>query len=173
MTDNPANNPAEVAGPTCPHCGVGIGEHEAELCLNKWVGETVTHVVPRRLWIATSDGGKSATMTSEYRQRVEKWVEEHPVVFGKPMWVAHWDIYPRYSSDISAAWEVVEEMRRKAPSDTWFCVWNAWETNRWVAGYMEYDMDGDITWTDESADALAAPLAICRAAVLAATGENT
>lgn len=159
MTDNPANNPAEVAGPTCPHCGVGIGEHEAELCLNKWVGETVTHVVPRRLWIATSDGGKSATMTSEYRQRVEKWVEEHPVVFGKPMWVAHWDIYPRYSSDISAAWEVLERLR-DMDCDVALCSAGA-----------EWTVESNVV--DVTVRSKSAPLAICRAAVLAATGENT
>ena len=153
MTDNPANNPAEVAGPTCPHCGVAIGEHEATRCLDEWV---------------------CAAVFGHQMETVDGWNVYHAVADTRFVGNSvRWEPLPRYSSDISAAWEVVEEMRRKAPSDTWFCVWNAWETNRWVAGYMEYDMDGDITWTDESADALAAPLAICRAAVLAATGENT
>lgn len=162
MTDNPANNPAEVAGLTCPHCGVAIGEHGAESCLNRWVGETITHIVPRRLWIATSDGGKSATRTSEYQHEVEQWVKEHPVVFGKPMWVAHWDIYPRYSSDISAAWEVARHVRDKMEALVSVELRPDSENVVWI--YTAKGEYGSIHSNEA--------LAICRAAVLAANEKE-
>lgn len=145
-----------MTDPTCPHCGVAIGEHEANACLNAWVATSLFGWVDT--WVAHERSGGVPKVYANLPERQRDYVAIE---------------CPPYSTSISAAWEVVEEMRRKAPPDAWFCVWNAWETNRWVAGYMEYDMDGDVMWTDESADALAAPLAICRAAVLAATGENT
>ncbi len=81
MTDNPANNPAEVAGPTCPHCGVTIGEHEATRCLDKWVAAKV--------FGAVCDGEYSSLDPDS----PECWV-----------WT------PRFSLDISAAWRVVEKL---------------------------------------------------------------
>lgn len=153
-----------MPNPACPHCGTAIEEHEAGRCLDWWVGEAATHVTPRRLWIATSDGGKSATMDSEYRHEVERWVKKHPVVWGKPMSVSHWDIYPRYSVDIAAAWEVVEAMNGRG---------------FWISVYS--DSAGTATCWIGEANIIArlpmanggAPLAICRAAILATQEEKT
>jgi hypothetical protein len=64
-----------------------------------------------------------------------------------------WMICPRYSADIAAAWKVVEKMK-------WFCLQRS--HGYWVC---EYD-DGKYIKT---VDADTAPLAICRASLLAVT----
>jgi hypothetical protein len=77
---------------------------------------------------------------------------------------------PPYSTDIAAAWQVVEKLKAKYPQrndpidDETFRIFyegTAWPEEPWVAGF------GD---SDNACSAATAPLAICRAA-LKAVGE--
>jgi len=122
-----------MTNPTCPHCGVGIGEHEANACLDKWVAETVMGWK----WMPTPDPEGQHYC----------WVKDGCEIG---------DFEP--SSDISAAWEVLERLR-DMDCDVALCSAGA----TWL---VESNVLG-VTVRSESA-----LLAICRAAVLAATGEN-
>ena len=62
---------------------------------------------PRFKAVASADGGKSAAMIEDaYASEAEirAWVKEHA---GYEVWL--WPIVPHYSTDIAAAWEVVEK----------------------------------------------------------------
>lgn len=136
---------------TCRYCGVKISEHEATRCLDAWVSEIVF----------------KAIVTEQ--DNVRGFRASFPTTFGT---LTHY--VPRYSSDISAAWEVAEKMMQKAPANMWFCVWSIMDAARWVAGYMKYDeSDGDVVWVEEASEsAPTVPLAICRAAVMSASEGN-
>lgn len=127
-----------MTNPTCPHCGVGIGEHEATRCLDQWVCAVVFEHK-----METVDG------YSVYHAIADK------RFFGSSV---RWEPLPRYSTDISAAWEVLEWLRDK-DCDVALCSAGA----TWLVESNVLD----VTVRSESA-----PLAICRAAVLAAKGEN-
>jgi len=136
MADNPANNPAKVAGPTCPHCGVGIGEHGANECLDRLVSETVFNVP----FVKPKHGPCCTCQTCGH---------------------AFDECRCGYSTSIERAWEVVEEMARKG------CVDMRFFAGMW---YVESaDSNGDCYLAPH---APTAPLAICRAAVLAANEKE-
>jgi hypothetical protein len=63
---------------------------------------------------------------------------------------------PHYSTDIAAAWEVVEKMRI---NDWEFYL--EWENQPWAL------FENDKCMLDKCAEAITVPLAICRAALLA------
>jgi hypothetical protein len=67
-----------------------------------------------------------------------------------PDWVKLKNLCPHYSTDIAAAWELVEKMK-------YFTLYRG-------DGYWECEYSGQYL---ESIDAETAPLAICRAALLA------
>lgn len=80
-------------------------------------------------------------------------------------------LVPYYSTDIAAAWQVVEKMSR--PDWAWiiesFNLANE-DKPRWFACFWG-DIDGELC-SDASAEADTAPLAICRAALLAILKEG-
>jgi hypothetical protein len=78
-----------------------------------------------------------------------------------------WGYLPNYSTDIAAAWEVVEFLRRKFWSTNIVC----WDYSvKWVVT-CEYRTGHGEPKKTLYADADTAPLAICRAALLAVMGE--
>ncbi len=96
MTDNPANNPAEVAGPACPHCGTAIGGHEANACLNVWVGTSLFGWVDT--WVAHERSGGVPKVYANLPERQRDYVAIE---------------CPPYSTSISAAWEVVKHILKQ------------------------------------------------------------
>lgn len=137
-----------MTDPTCPHCGTAIGEHEANACLDKWVFTAVMGYKTRQV---RAKGSTNTFTVYSVFPREDGVYEEYQLACG-------WDWLPRYSSDISAAWGVLEHLRDK-DCDVALCSAGA----TWL---VESNVLG-VTVRSESA-----LLAICRAAVLAATGEN-
>lgn len=90
-------------------------------------------------------------------------------VFGKlPSFAL--DNFPHYSTDISAAWEVVEKLRD--PSDDepdFWVITDEGKKNGWTVSSYWAHHDGNIDNFHIRADT--APLAICRAALLATIDE--
>lgn len=82
--------------------------------------------------------------------------------FGDSTYVLALSTLPRYSTDIAAAWSVVEKMRGEGVYIDVQPRCDRWDT---VAGWQGPD-DGDI-WEQVSLTADTAPLAICLAALRA------
>lgn len=164
----------------CPTCGLNIDEHPANRCLDAWVAEEVMGLnVVSRNWPCghTPDcGGYEASMQAEarYSWYTEKdpvyWEDVNSDGWGWPPWVDedHGDLIaciepvPFYSTDIAAAWSVVEKLGELADRDI----------------LVEYCADGDRMCTigrhyrglwmkDVQAVAATIPLAICRVALKA------
>jgi hypothetical protein len=75
---------------------------------------------------------------------------------------------PHYSTDIAAAWEVAEKLGNWHGFD--FLVIKAAGNDLWCAGW--YEFYGDDYETRAADEAETVPLAICRAALLAAMEER-
>ena len=134
----------------CPHCKTEIDEHEAGRCLDAWVAEAVMGAkwteqenVCRILWNA--DGVEMI---------MEEWSEKD--------WVPSTASLPQYSTDIAAAWDVVEKV----------CTWEAEDSVLKLRGQgpspeILDEPDGwyDVELGRRSGSAATAPLAICRAAL--------
>lgn len=81
--------------------------------LDALVAEKVMGIKPKKILIATNDGGKSAAAIEDpingpfYTQSdIWNWVQETP---GYKL--GEWLQYPPYSTSIEAAWEVVERLK--------------------------------------------------------------
>jgi hypothetical protein len=136
--------------------------------LDGWVAEFVMDEPGEALLVASDDGGKSSALseTSQTqrgvywytsRQAVEKFCQEHPQY--KPVvWVRH----ERYSRDIAAAWPVFEKLGPAwviSQSDS-----GGWPDDcRWFC-FLPVEYGGK---ADGEVMAPTAPLAICKAALLA------
>ncbi len=154
MTDNPANNPAEVAGPACPHCGTAIGEHEANACLNVWVATSLFGWVDT--WVAHERSGGVPKVYANLPERQRDYVAIE---------------CPPYSTSISAAWEVVKHIL-KQPMNRGVDIENA-VTQGGAWGCHIYTKADGIICPSKVVLAPTAPLAICRAAILATQEEKT
>jgi len=126
----------------CPQCNTPIDEHQATQCLDAWVAETALK--------------KSIAWPAH---------NEHPAIPGLELW----NEQPRYSSDIAAAWQVVEGFKNFEPDrggDSGFRVeLHASGAFAAIGVYHELTIVG--------ASAQTAPLAICRAALKAIEHERT
>ena len=134
----------------CPNCDTSVDEHDSGRCLDAWVSEVVF--------------GEPAKWWEVPGHRHDYWKDTGTVITE----LSH------YSTDIAAAWEVVEKLG--------FSIWCAggpdvWE---WGAGYWDWE-DGKqdllvYVLEDNAASERLSPisatahLAICRAA-LKAMGE--
>jgi hypothetical protein len=132
--------------------------------LDALVAERVTKVEPRRVAFATRDGGQSAAFWEDRegfttKRDVAEWAQKHDHQ------VSEWLEYPRYSEDIAAAFQVVENLKadgwrfvlssREAYTELWWCGFERpahWESNQSQVG---------------KATAETAPLSVCRAALKA------
>ena len=127
----------------CPHCNTNIDEHEAFRCLDAWVAEAVMGLVQCQ---ADFHGDAPNCYAPKDSSKCGSFLED-------------------YSTDISAAWEVVEKVNQD----------NAM-TLRW------YNPDGRTSiysvafgfGKKAGAEADTAPLAICRASIKACvSGEES
>jgi hypothetical protein len=132
----------------------------------------------------SSDGGvmespefaaKVAALTSSeldvmVAERVFGWVRDHDAesqtATGSPIWEAPGKEYlqngtPDYSTDIAAAWLVVEKMRERGISMDLTGLANKYD-QQWSCTFGDPE-----TQNGECSDAASAPEAICRAALLA------
>lgn len=83
---------------------------------------------------------------------------------------ARFDVIPEYSTDIAAAWSIVELIEPLVMSDTyyWYAGFGVMRDDKggWQAGHMEgIPYEGESFIADKSASASTAPLAICLAAL--------
>ena len=132
----------------CPHCDTSVDEHEAGRCLDAWVARDVMGLEPVLFDEPYGGLGKPAGRRGWYIPPV------HPVEY--------------YSTDIAAAWEVVERSSLSLVKTK----------EGWLAGqydleeeYLDVEfgvIDGHFSRGYATADT--AYLAICRAA-LKAVGE--
>lgn len=152
-----------MTNPTCPHCGTAIEEHEANACLDKWVCETAMRKTPLRVYIVTSDGGKTAAAQFRSQREAQRWMEAHPDFLDRPRSVSFRDECPPYSTSIAAAWEVVEKMNSRG-------FWS--DASRDPTGYVCCTFDSGKRVFISPKKTKDMPLAICRAAILAATQED-
>ena len=125
----------------CPECGIEIDEHPAGRCLDAWVAITIMNwkYAPKtdpkiKLWL--------------YWRRPDGMLKYEP---------------PEYSTDIAAAWEVVEKMQK--PNWAWHIEsFYADGELRWWVLFWGDDEEGNI-FDDGKGDAKTISLAICRAAI--------
>jgi Phage ABA sandwich domain len=140
-------------------------EWEEEKALNERVAREIMNPQPRVTW-AILNSDETATMISFDREsEARKWFDEH-VYAQKDSHVGSWQHWPPYSSDISAAMEVVEKMWEKGYQAE---IVNHYKLNTLVADNVciwwvrfinvENDMDN---WSAESESL---PEAICLAAL--------
>ena len=125
----------------CPTCGIPILEHPANRCLDTWVAEKVMRDnTDRFIW---KRYGKPDCIQSEE--------------YGGPQ---------EYSTDIAAAWQVVEKIK-----NTPYLYPQLRYSHSWVFGIWRNNpnTNKDYGWLAE-VYADTAPLAICRAALLAVIG---
>lgn len=125
-------------------------------------------IEPRICWEALSKDEKASACSFETKQQGEAWFERMRGNF--PEWAAGfhlgtWRIYPSVSGRIEAAWVVVEKLLERfqgvriysRPCDPkWGCEINDSATGMLYLGYAE-----------------TAPLAICKAALLACDSKQS
>lgn len=119
--------------------------------LDRLIGK-VMNFKPELIQIATNDGGKSAAITIDSfsdTNGLRDWIEEH-----KGYELGVWEYYKPYSTDISAAWEVVKKM--KDFSEVISISWCRGQNGGW-----------QVSFEDESVFFGDAPYAICLAALKA------
>lgn len=119
----------------CPHCNVHIDEHPASRCLDAWVARGVMDW----MLVITHDDVDWVCADSEGQRR----------------------LIPAYSTDIAAAWEVVEKLSQYCYVDIGVDVSGA---------QVQIDVNDNGEWQlafVESTRADTAPLAISRAAIKA------
>ena len=129
--------------PKCPRCNTPIDEHEAGRCLDAWVAEAVMDAAGH--WI------DPIVRASEPHDTL---IEDDFVAMMYAVYLSH------YSTDIRAAWGVVERVRQ--PERRFYIA-----SDRAGCFLAVFDESG-IGWiVHGDAEADAVPLAICRAAIKA------
>lgn len=126
----------------CPTCGTGIEEHEAGRCLDAWVESAIFARPNCEAWII-----QSVSIQGPVFIKTGKCEHESCLPVG---------MVAEFSSNISAAWQVVEKAKFR---------WTVWrDDDGWTAA--RYYPEGSKSWRVLSTSTTA-PLAICRAAILA------
>ena len=126
---------------TCPVCGLKILEHPANRCLDALVAEKVMG------WRRDTYYIQVGTTKSETREGL----------FG-PAGIRFVDQYPEYTTDIAAAWDVVDKLNLLTNHVLIGCD----EDKLWQIFDLKY---GELVQAS-ILDAETAPLAICRAGLL-------
>lgn len=120
--------------------------------MDAWVSEHVMRLAPRQVRVC--GGTETVAVWGAPALTDGVWFRDDLLAYGAP---------PRYSADIAAAWEVVEQVRRcRRMCCVTACRDGAWEC-----------MVGDTANDHRHGTAGTAPLAICRAALLAVLGDTT
>lgn len=133
--------------------------------LDALIGSDVMHHKPRWIWNVVNPEGTAICFTGESKRECEDWLAD-TLKRCPDSWVKNHRVdkrarWPRYSSDISDAWQVVEKMRK--------C---GFDVSIWV-----YGSPNKVRVTIESSNhgpqftfkADTAPEAICKAALLVVT----
>ena len=94
--------------------------------LDALVAEKVMGEKPEIVWIARDDDDEPDATAGAYlstngwqlfpnytKRDIEQWLLEHPIVCGKKTRLGKWEHHKPYSTDIAAAWEVLEKMRER------------------------------------------------------------
>lgn len=174
----------------CPKCSCDIDEHPANRCLDAWVAEEVMGLnIVSHNWRCGQmpDAGYEAAMYAEepkygWRFYNEEgpvyWEDVHDVGWGWPPWVdedygglvACVEPVPFYSTDIVAAWGIVETFR---------CGWQGHAAACIDIKISDWASRPDCQVTifapdivDVRAEAYSPCLAICRAALKVADKDN-
>lgn len=67
---------------------------------------------PRKVWIATNDGGKSCSISDDSRQAIIDCLERYKDGMARGYELGSWDRYPLYSSEASASDALLDEMQK-------------------------------------------------------------
>jgi hypothetical protein len=140
-----------MTNPICPHCGVGIRQHEASRCLNAWVSQVVLDK-PLVRHDAICINGRW------YDGEVWLCENENPAkpLAGRSI---HGALRP-FSWNVAVAWDVVEEMIDRGYDTS---IDNYRRADKWgVDFYMAHASDAIAVANGKTLE-----LAICRAAILA------
>lgn len=146
-----------------------MSELKAGRELDALIAEKVMGEPPMLSWQVLSPDEKSSCLGGT-KDECERWLAEHARNFPYSVYAGYhvgaWRRYARYSTDISAAWRVVEKMHEQGfaffrveadtPPNT--------RVQEWIAGFHR---KGEQTAYWKGADT--APLAICLAALNATT----
>ena len=148
-----------MTNPKCPECGIEIDDHPAGRCLDTWVAEVVMgweiHYIEHNSGLVSS--GEYCWLLPDGGMQAEPYV------------------FP-YSSDIDAAWEVVEHLTNNG-----YCPAILFDDNgHWA---MSTDGSQSVPMSSDTEDistmffvkknewANSAPLAICRASIKVVSGD--
>jgi len=139
----------------CPICGISILEHPANECLNAWVAEKVMGYMRLHFFGKDSWGERS-------------YDDKFPSC----------DCFTQvpsldYSVDIAAAWKVVERIKERNWWNDYGCdiFIEYWDTDEWLVCNRNFFSRKDDCLPTFFATAPTVPLAICRAAILAAMSK--
>ena len=130
--------------------------------LDALIGSDVMHIEPEWMWNVVNSEGTATCFSGDSKGECEHWLADTihrcPDTWLKDYHVDKWPRWPRYSTDISAAWQVVEKMR-KAGFDV--SIW-AYDSPYKVRVTIESSSHGP----QFSFKADSAPEAICKAALM-------
>lgn len=145
----------------CPTCGIALLEHPANRCLDAWVATAVMGWEKFEVGYFGSDSSPRQNELEEWMDKNEiESVGDYFIDVDKDFWIEEEKWKP--SSDISAAWEVVEKME----GDWWKM---EFLTGIHAAMFEKPNMKcADQTYHEATADTMS--LAICRASLLAVLG---
>lgn len=131
--------------------------------LDAVIGSDVMHIQPEWMWNVVNPEGTATCFSGDSKAECEHWladtVQRCPDSWLKDYHVDKWARWPRYSTDISAAWQVVEKMRKAGFNVS---IW-AYDSPYKVRVTIESSSHGP----QFSFKADSAPEAICKAALLA------
>lgn len=94
--------------------------------LDALVAEHVFHDAGRKVWYASTDGGKSGRLFTDgmiSKRNVEEWIAKHPVVEGLPMALCSYVRHDAYSTNPDHVVGLVDFLKDRGhlPSLTWKC----------------------------------------------------
>lgn len=129
------------------------------------IGSDVMHHEPRWVWNVVNPEGTATCFFGDSKRECEEWLADtlkrHPDSWVKNYHVDKWARWPRYTTDIAAAWEVVEKMRECGFNVS---IW-AYDSPKRVRCMIESSSHGpQFSFLAETA-----PEAICKAALLVVT----
>ena len=97
--------------------------------LDALIAKKVMGVTPKRIAIATNDGGKSSAATEGgifSESDIKQWVKDHPLYE-----LGYWEYYAHYSTDLGSAWQVVEKFYwvslGRGKGGVWACEFREYE----------------------------------------------
>lgn len=141
--------------------------------LDALIAEKVMGVEPMLSWQVMSLDERSSVLSGT-KDECERWLESHAKLFPISAYAGYhvgaWKHHPRYSIDISAAWQVVERVRKIIPKQTQTQAYSFQLCQLGIPGSWSCSFvvnDGDWSTQARVEGVATAPLAICLAALKA------